>query len=136
MAGKVEITAEVVEARLTALESMATDVDALSTTLGGIRGRQNASTWSTVDACATFATDYRAQVQNLQNGLVSGRARMSELQLALKETARTMTDLDQEVRDRLVALENRLAAAPAGPGDAPAASDPPAPPSGGGGGSW
>ena len=140
--GTVELTPEVVKARLTALEQLVDDLDLLFHPLRQVRQRQDSSTWTSVGNCQRFARRYSQEVGKLDEALGGARARVKVLQKALSESARTTMERDEDVRERFLALDRRLADAPkstGSPDTTTQASEGPYRPSAdstGGGGSW
>ena len=109
MGGQVTLTAEVVRARLKALEHLLDDLDAQLSPLSLVRRRQGAGMWTSVPACATFADTYHATLESLDGSLREIRRKVTTLQENLARSAKTLAKTDQDISDRLTALARRLA---------------------------
>ncbi|MCU1433119.1 MAG: hypothetical protein JWP95_2224 [Actinotalea sp.] len=133
----VTMTIEVVRARLKALEDLLGDLDGVLPGVADIEQRQGPQLWSTIPECVAFANQYAASLRALHQNLLLVRGRVQGLQVDLAESARTLGLVDADIESRLVALANRLAAAPTTPAPSmPAPSAPVGPPVSSGGGSW
>lgn len=155
---QVTLTPEVVRQRLRNLENLLDELDAVITTLTGVRRRQGPAMWSTVGACQEFTARTSLAMDNLHGWLVHDRGEIGRLRDALEASWRALGTADQDIEDRLVALADKIdgglpagplyctpyddpdAVAPAGaqaPAGAPSPAPPPSPaPASAAGGSW
>lgn len=108
----VELTPEVVKARLTALENLVSELDGQIAPLQGVRQRQGPGVWSPAPESQGFAQSYGKVLDALAQNLTAMRTRVGELQVALKASADSLGRVDQDVQDRLTALANKITAGP------------------------
>jgi hypothetical protein len=113
---QVTLTPEVVRQRLRNLENLLDELDAVITTLSGVRRRQGPAMWSTVGACQEFTVRTSNAMDNLHGWLAHDRTEIGRLRDALEASWRTLGAADQDIEDRLVALADRIGAGlPPGP---------------------
>ncbi len=149
----------VIKARLSALETLLTDLDKQIGPLRRVRERQGPGMWGSVPACEKFAARYTQTLGQLEVNLLTMRDQIGLLQKALAASAAHLQNVDEGIEARIVALAKRLEeGAPSAPpvctpydsaplppvqSPAPAPTPTPAPAptptpaaSGGGGGGW
>ncbi len=106
----------VVEARLSALEKLLTELDAQIGPLRGVRQRQGAGMWGNVPACQSFASSYTATLGTLESKLLAMRTEVGTLQKALADSVANLKQVDANIQARLEALAKKFdEGAPAGP---------------------
>lgn len=105
---QVTLTPEVVRQRLRNLENLLDELDAVITTLAGVRRRQGPAMWSTVGACQEFTARTSLAMDNLHAWLAQDRTEVGRLRDALETSWRTLGAMDQDIEDRLVALADRI----------------------------
>lgn len=103
---------EVVRARLTALENLLDDVDSQFGPLRTVQDRQGAAMWTDIPACRHFAQEYTDRLGELEQALVGLRASVQVLLVNLALGARDLTRTEDDIRERMVALAERLNAMP------------------------
>ena len=104
--------ADVVRARLTQLELLLDDVDRHFPTLRTVQQRQGSAMWTDIPACAAFARTYTEVLQQLEGGLTAIRANVQVLLVNLALSARDLTRTEEDIRERMIALAEKLNAMP------------------------
>lgn len=100
--------ADVVRARLTQLELLLDDVDRQFTPLRTVQARQSAAMWTDIPACSSFATNYTRTLSDLEQALVAIRANVQVLLVNLALSARDLTATEEDIRERMIALAEKL----------------------------
>lgn len=145
----VEVEPDVIRARLSQLEQLLGELDAVAASLADVRRRQGPAMWSSVGVCEAFAQRTSQEMQKLSGWLAYDRAEIGRLRDNLHASWRTHEINDQEIEDRLVALANKIESGPPSPlmctpyddpgpehSPTPAPTPTPTPSPSGGGGAW
>jgi len=111
------LTPEIVEARLRTLAHLADLLDELLRSMGDTHKRQTSATWSTVQTCQDFAAAYTRTLGAIYTEVTRARTDVRDAADSLRLGAAALTNIDQDVQDRLKTLVNRLNASASGPID-------------------
>ena len=102
------LTPEIVEARLRTLAHLADLLDGLLRSMGDTHKRQTTATWSAVPTCQDFAVAYTRKLGEIWAQVTAARTEVRDAADSLRLGAAALTNIDQDVQDRLRALVNRL----------------------------
>lgn len=102
----------VVRQRLAILEEMVQHLDYQLSPLASVVNRQSVSMWTDIPDCAVFGNEYADRLAKVQHGLIEVRDDVRTLFDALKLSAADLARTDDEIRERLDALADRLSDIP------------------------
>ena len=108
MVQDLSLTPEIVEARLRTLAHLADLLDGLLRSMGDTHKRQTTATWSAVPTCQDFAVAYTRKLGEIWAQVTAARTEVRDAADSLRLGAAALTNIDQDVQDRLRALVNRL----------------------------
>ena len=108
MVQDLSLTPEIVEARLRTLAQLADLLDGLLRSMGHTHKRQTTATWSAVPTCEAFAAAYTRTLGAIWGEVTKARTEVRDAADSLRLGAAALTNIDQDVQDRLQALVNRL----------------------------
>lgn len=110
MAGDVGLRIDEISSNLNKLITMHSTVQRMRDRVGGLRAMQTSDVWPAIDSVAQFANKYRSALDAAETSLAEIEREIEECRLALAESARSLTNQDEAVQQRLQNLAARLEA--------------------------
>lgn len=107
MAAGVDTDEDLIALSLDRLILLFDEVEQMKTTVGALR-EQQVGAWPAIASVQTFVRDYCESLRVTTDDLDAIQATIGHFHQALLDSAQSLRDLDQDIKDRLMRLAERL----------------------------